>query len=172
VQPSSLRSDCHTAFSQDVEHRRLADPNALSHLEAREPGHVEVLDPFAVSISDPVLRWTRRTLTRADGTEMERNRGVALQLGEGYQKALWNRDSISDPQGLFASSLLNASPKAAERGSRGSLRPNWRRARTVRLWDDLPPAASDQQRDRPRRATAPSPGPGGWLHQDAGECRC
>jgi len=81
-----LRADAHTACSQDVEHRRFSDTHTLSHLEAREPGHVELLNPFAVSISDPVLRWTWRTLTRPDGTEMERNRGVALQLGEGYER--------------------------------------------------------------------------------------
>lgn len=86
MKSTSLRADTHAACSQDVEHRRFADPDTLSYLEAREPGHVEVLDPSAVPISDPVLRWTWRTLTRPNGTEMERNRGVALQLGEGYER--------------------------------------------------------------------------------------
>jgi hypothetical protein len=86
VQSPSLRSDRHTAFAQDAEHRRFANPYTLSHVEAREPGHVEILDLSAVPLSDPVLRWTRRALTWADGTEMERNRGVALQLSEGYER--------------------------------------------------------------------------------------
>lgn len=86
VQPSPLRSDSHAAFSQHTEHRRFADSHALSHIKARQPGHVEILDLSAVPIGDPVLRRTRRTLARTAGTKMERNRGVALQLGEGYYR--------------------------------------------------------------------------------------
>ena len=96
----SLRTDGHTAPSEDFEHRRLADTQALSHLETGEPGHVQALDPRTVPICNPVLRWARRTLTRPNGTRTERNRGVAPQLSEGYE-----REPASDAKIPFASEL-------------------------------------------------------------------